>query len=145
MTSPNTQTLTLSDSDVKDAEAISRQLEDVPANELRVAVTDSNGDRVEIPTNLAAFLRSALRAASTDQPVALMGLPEQLTSAEAARKLGISRPTLLKMARENRIPSHKVGSHTRFFTHDVQDLAHQLTDNATASLNALRDAELAED
>lgn len=145
MTSPDTQTLTLSDSDAKDAEIISRQLEDVPAEQLRVAVTDSNGDRVEIPTNLAAFLRDVLRAASSGQPVALTGLPEQLTSAEAARKLGISRPTLLKMAREDKIPSHKVGTHSRFFTHDVQDLAHRLTDNATASFNALRDAEPAED
>lgn len=145
MTSPDTQTLILSDSDAKDAEVISRHLEDVPAEELRVAVTDSNGDRVEIPTNLAAFLRNALRVASSGQPIALTRLPEQLTSAEAARKLGISRPTLLKMAREDKIPSHKVGSHTRFFTHDIQELAHQLTDNATASLNALRDAELTED
>lgn len=145
MTSPSTQTLTLSHSDAKEADAISRRLEDVPADELRVVVTDSNGDRVEVSTNLAAFLRSALRAASSDRHVSLMGLPEQLTSAEAARKLGISRPTLLKMAREDKIPSHKVGSHTRFFTHDVQELAHRLTDNAAASLNALRDAELAED
>ncbi|MET7773635.1 helix-turn-helix domain-containing protein [Nocardia sp. NPDC005366] len=33
--------------------------------------------------------------------------------------MGISRPSLMKLVREEKIPSHKVGSHTRLHSKDV--------------------------
>lgn len=45
--------------------------------------------------------------------VGVVTLPEELTTTTAAERLGISRPTLMKMIKRGEIESYKVGTHTR--------------------------------
>ncbi|WP_232318000.1 helix-turn-helix domain-containing protein [Neomicrococcus aestuarii] len=50
----------------------------------------------------------------------------------------MSRPTLMKLALSGEIPSHKVGSHTRFDRTDLQTFAEQRTQKQRKSFDELR-------
>ncbi|MEU6828516.1 helix-turn-helix domain-containing protein [Nocardia beijingensis] len=51
--------------------------------------------------------------------VTIGSIPTEVTTTVAATMLGISRPSLMKLVRQEKIPSHKVGSHTRLYSKDV--------------------------
>lgn len=82
------------------------------------AITES-GETVQLPAEVTQIIRAALNALATHGTVTVGTMPEELTSNTAAEVLGVSRPTLLKMARNDEIASFKVGSHTRFRREDV--------------------------
>lgn len=66
-----------------------------------------------IPRELADLINAVLRAAANGDTITISRLPEVLTTTEAARRLGISRPTLMKRIKDGEIDSFKVGTHTR--------------------------------
>lgn len=90
---------------------------------------------------MTRFLNAALHAAASGRTVGIATPPDELTSVEAAKLVGVSRPTLLKMAKSGDIPSRRVGSHTRFLASDVTEFIRQRTDGRVASFNDFRDAE----
>ena len=57
--------------------------------------------------------------------VKISRVPEELTSTVAAELLGVSRPTLMKWAKEGKIATHKRGTHSRFKREDVLQLKRQ--------------------
>ena len=69
--------------------------------------------------------------------IQIVGVPEVLTTSEAARQLGVSRPTLMKWVRAGEIPSHKVGTHTKLRRDGVLALKRQKTQERAASLEEL--------
>ena len=141
MEANTTQTLTLSREEADEAEQLVRTLADVPVGDLHITVVDRDGREVVIPPRMAGFLRAALRAAASGRPVAVGSVPEELTSVEAAKMIGVSRPTLIKMARNGEIPSRRVGTHTRFLTEDVRGFIRARADRSMEDFNAFRDAE----
>lgn len=81
--------------------------------------TEDNNAPVEIPPELRQLLRQVVSAVARDKSVTIVTSPEEVTTTQAARELGISRPTLMKMIREEQIPAHKVGTHHRLKHSDV--------------------------
>ncbi len=79
-----------------------------------LVVMDASGKMQSLPREVSEILMQTLRALRETGSVSITGLPEEFTSNTAADLLGISRPTLLKLARKGEIESFKVGSHTRF-------------------------------
>lgn len=79
-----------------------------------------------LPTAVARVLELVLEAMAEGRPVSVAAMPENLTTTAAAGLLGLSRPTLMKLVREGRIPSHKVGSHHRLRSIDVLALQDEL-------------------
>lgn len=71
------------------------------------------------PSELAKVIAEVVRAAANGQTITLSRLPDILTTTEAARQLGISRPTLMKKIERGEIASFKVGSHHRLHAQDV--------------------------
>lgn len=120
-----------------EAEDFVNKIDDIQVTGVEVRL--SNGDVLPLPPRLAKFIERMIEAA-TAQTTRIMSLPEELTTTVAADQLGVSRPTLMKWARQGKIDSHKVGSHHRFKTSDVQKLANQLheeKERAFAELRAL--------
>lgn len=79
----------------------------------------ADGEETALPAELQEILLRALRSIASDGEVTIGRTPDQLTSTVAADLLGISRPTLMKWARDGEIDSFKVGSHTRFQRDEV--------------------------
>ncbi|MEG2490423.1 MAG: helix-turn-helix domain-containing protein, partial [Aurantimicrobium sp.] len=73
------------------------------------SVSLENGEIVELPTQLSRVLEAVIETAAQGGRTSFSSVPSELTSAAAARLLGLSRPTLMKLIAERQIPSHKVG------------------------------------
>lgn len=105
----------------------------------RIQLILANDEVVTLPPATANLIQRTLDALTKHGAVSIGTLPEELTSTTAADILGISRPTLLKLAREGEIDSHKVGSHTRFKREHVLALAQQRRNEQLAALDDLRE------
>lgn len=128
----------LTPSDISDAQQVVRRFEDVKPQDLRFKIETDAGEAVQIPAGLNELLRVVLGLASQGQKVSLSTPPTALTSVEAAKTLGMSRPTLMKLASEGRIPSTKVGSHTRFSANDIKEFALSQQSERRKSFDELR-------
>lgn len=73
----------------------------------------------EVPAQLAGLVEDLVKRVADGQHVSVGGAPEEITTTVAAKMLGMSRPTLMKLVREHEIPSRSVGKHTRLRTQDV--------------------------
>lgn len=79
----------------------------------------ADGKEVTLPADLQRVLLGTIASIASDGEVTVGRTPEELTSTVAADLLGISRPTLMKWARDGEIDSFKVGTHTRFKRDEV--------------------------
>jgi len=63
----------------------------------------------------------------------------ELTTTEAADLLNVSRPHLVKLLKQGKIPHHKVGSHHRVYRRDVLSYKEGQRKTAEDALQALTD------
>lgn len=98
------------------ARGVLNQLEG-PAGSL---VVERDGHRAApLPPELGKLFQHVLSVLARGGTVTVGGLPNVLTTSAAAELLGVSRPTLMKMINDGKIPSHRVGSHHRLASDDV--------------------------
>ncbi|AIT61961.1 helix-turn-helix domain-containing protein [Corynebacterium doosanense] len=90
-------------------------------SQARQAVQEGTPLGTSLPPELRNVVRQFVKAASEGKTVTIGTLPQELSTTEAARQLGMSRPTLMKLVHNEEIPAHKVGSHTRLHLKDVQE------------------------
>lgn len=115
--------LTIDDETVDEARSA---LADLLGGQGALTVRMSDGTHAALPSTVERVLMGALSSLAEHGSVSIGHMPEELTSTEAADVLGLSRPTLMKRAKAGEIPSHKVGTHTRFRRDDVLDLREKL-------------------
>lgn len=105
--------ITISDSTIADAQA-------TPVKRgSTLVLRTAEGNEVQLPESVQHMLLGALATVASEGEVVIGRMPEHLTSTVAADLLGVSRPTLMKLAREGEIDSFKVGTHTRFKRDEV--------------------------
>ncbi|MDY6052151.1 MAG: helix-turn-helix domain-containing protein [Rothia sp. (in: high G+C Gram-positive bacteria)] len=116
------------------------------SDKLSITVKVSGARAEEIGSELLHTLKTALAIIGSGQKVEITALPQDLTTTVAAKRIGISRPTLMKLIREGKVPAHKVGSHFRFRTEDVDAyrvaLLKEQTEKQEQAFNELRNLEL---
>lgn len=134
-------TVNLTNGEIQDAQDVTRQFKDVDPKDLRIRLETKEGKAVQLPPGLVRLLQLVLRLASSGEPITLGQPPRVLTSVEAAKTLGISRPTLLKLATDGEIASHKVGTHTRFARKDITDFAEERRVERRSAFDDLRTLE----
>ena len=87
---------------------------------LKLRVVD--GDRaepIELPAGSVALLASILEAMAVGCGVVIVPQSAELTTVQAAETLNVSRPFLIKLLEEEKIPYRKVGKHRRIRMEDV--------------------------
>lgn len=97
----------------------------------------ADGTSVELPREVSQIVRRVLAALSDHGIVTVGTMPAELTSNTAAGVLGISRPTILKLAREGELASFKVGTHTRFRRDDVLEFKQRREASRRATLEEI--------
>lgn len=131
------RSLLVSSNEMEQARQISSLIDLTEAAGAFDVVTESH-EHIRVPAELAGVVRAVIDAMSRGATVTVGAMPPEITTTVAAKELGISRPTLMKMIRDCTIAAHKVGSHTRLKTADVLALRQQRHDAKRRAFDDLR-------
>ncbi|MDX8354835.1 helix-turn-helix domain-containing protein [Cognatiyoonia sp. IB215182] len=87
---------------------------------LKLRVTDGEqAEPIELPAGAVALLMDILEAMAAGQGITIMPENAELTTVQAAEVLNVSRPFLIKLLDEQKIPHRKVGKHRRIRMEDM--------------------------
>ena len=84
-----------------------------------------NGEEIELPESLFHLLKQLVHDMSQGRAVMLVSRNQVLTTQQAADILNVSRPHLVKLLEENRIPFTKIGKHRRINFEDLMVYKHK--------------------
>jgi excisionase family DNA binding protein len=104
--------------DAELAAKASRMLSRRAKTALRIRLDD--GEELTLPTAAAKLLTHLLTEMSQGNAVTLIPLHAELTTRQAADFLNVSRPHVVKLLEQNKIPFHKVGTHRRIRFSDLE-------------------------
>ena len=98
---------------------------------------DAGGQSVVLGRELSGILTQIIEILASGGSVTIGAMPLVLTTTNAAKLLGVSRTTLMKSVASGALPSHKVGTHTRLNSADVQEFRRQRLERQRAAFEAL--------
>jgi len=105
---------------------------------LRLRVTDGEqAEPIELPAGAVALLMDILEAMASGRGVTIIPENAELTTVQAAEVLNVSRPFLIKLIDEGRIPCRKVGKHRRLRMEDVMAYKSAIDQEREAVLDQL--------
>jgi excisionase family DNA binding protein len=126
---PN-ETITPTDQDTRIArtssEALAPLLEENDAGEAHIRFwrEGEQGADIVLPHSAVRILYSALQEMAKGHTVTLLPVDAELTTNQAAELMRVSRPSLIKMLDENKLPYRKIGAHRRIRYEDVLTYLH---------------------
>ena len=77
------------------------------------------GEQVELPQDAYRVLRQVIEAMRHNLAVTVVPQSLTLTTQQAADLLGVSRPTVIKLLNEGKIPFERAGTHRRILLYDL--------------------------
>jgi excisionase family DNA binding protein len=86
---------------------------------VRLQVEGTNRATISLPEAVARPLLNLLLDLAEGRAVSVADADEELTTREATDLLNVSRPYLTQLLKEEKIPSHKVGTQYRVYRKDV--------------------------
>lgn len=110
--------------------------------EVRPVDGDTPAAPVVVPAEALRLLVDLLTELAQGNAVTIAPLHQEITTQQAANLLNVSRPFLVKLLDEQKIPSRKVGSRRRVLLKDVLDYKQRDADERLAVLASIaEDAE----
>lgn len=94
---------------------------------------------LRLPPKVLRMFADMLGAMAQGQPVTILPRSTELTTQEAAMILNVSRPYLIKLLTEGKIPFHKLGKHRRICQEDVLKYKAERQKLSLDALQALAD------
>jgi excisionase family DNA binding protein len=102
----------------------------------RVQNDDQLSEEITLPASAVRLLKNILAAMAQGHPVALRPLKAELITRQAAVLLQVSRPYLIALPEERKMPFRLVGQHRRVQHEDLR--AYKRKDNEGSSLESSR-------
>jgi excisionase family DNA binding protein len=99
--------------------ALREQVNEISRSGYRPVLMGPDGHHVELPDSAFRALMFVVRGMAAGRTMTLMPSDQRLTTNQAAELLHVSRPHLIKLLEEGRLPYEKVGSHRRLRLEDV--------------------------
>jgi excisionase family DNA binding protein len=141
-----------SDHEIAQAREASRQLARLlPADDssatapaLRLVTDDNHHEMIAIPPGALRLLVDMLTQLGQGHAVTVLPQNAELTTQEVADYLNVSRPYVVKLIEEDKLPARKVGKHRRVAFEDLLRFDEQQRARQRAALDELAriDAEL---
>ena len=105
---------------------------------LTVQVMDTDQDEpIELPAGAVTLLLDILGAMASGQGITIIPEDAELSTVQAANILHVSRPFLIKLLEEGKIPYRKVGKHRRIRMEDVMNYKRAIDQQREAVLDQL--------
>lgn len=114
----------------------SRQLSGLGKRNLRVHIPDTRED-VILPAAAVRLLVALLSEMAQGNAVTLIPIHAEFTTQQAADFLGVSRPFLVKLLEEGKLPYRKVGTHRRVLFEDLKNYKAEIDRKRLETLNEL--------
>jgi excisionase family DNA binding protein len=86
---------------------------------LRLRQKEDGEVAIELPAAISRMVMELLMLIGKGEAVTLVPIGAELTTQQAADLLNVSRPFLIKLLIEKRIPYHTVGTHRRIRAEDI--------------------------
>ena len=94
-------------------------------------------EEIEIPFQAFLLLKSILNNMAKGKSIALLLSDSELTTQQAADILNISRPHLIKLLNQGKIPYRKVGTHRRILLTEILEYESKLKKERRQNLDLL--------
>ncbi len=91
-------------------------------------------EKIRIPLKDLKLLATILKATSQGRPISIVPIATEMTTQAAAEFLGCSRPHLVKLLEEGKIPFTKVGKHRRVKYEDIVTYRKKMKENQKSRL-----------
>jgi len=96
-----------------------------------------DGEQVPLPEEVYRILVNVVEALREGKVITVVPQTQRLTTQEAADFLGVSRPTLVKLLDQGKIPYEQPGRHRRILFTDMLRYAEQRRGERTAALDRM--------
>jgi excisionase family DNA binding protein len=100
-------------------------------------LVDKTKTSPELPEKAVQLLKELLFFISEGKSISIIPTDCELSTQDAADILQVSRPHVVKLLEEGKIPYHKAGSHRRILQRDLADYELSLKKTRKASLDYL--------
>ncbi|NEW55764.1 helix-turn-helix domain-containing protein [Nocardia cyriacigeorgica] len=133
-------TVAVSPREIEQAREVQAFLDDTGSllASLVVAAGPSASRNLTMPSELSALVFHLVDLIGRGCTVTIGSIPNEVTTTVAARMLRLSRPSLMKLIRDGKIPAHKVGSHTRLYSRDVLEFRRAQLEAQSQAFDELR-------
>jgi len=114
-----------------------RRLSRYAQRDLKLQIAGKHGQTIKLPASAVRLLVRLLSEMAAGNAVTLVPIHAELTTQQAAKALGVSRPFLVKLLDEGSIPSRKVGTHRRVLLRDLMAYRQKTDQNRLKALDEL--------
>lgn len=128
--------ITPSRTDMTLARETSRRLAALLDEETEYRIQLLDGETLALPNAAVRLLVEALAEMANGNAVAVMPVHNEFSTQQAADLLNVSRPFLVQLLEDGKIPFHKVGTHRRVRYNDLRAYQYKIE---AQRLNALDD------
>jgi excisionase family DNA binding protein len=116
LTLPNKHDSSLAE---KSSRLLATYVQSTKAPTFQIVTPDGKVSKIHIPASALKLLVDILVQMAEGSAVTLLPIHAELTTQEAADLLNVSRPYLVKLLNEKKIPFRKVGTRRRILTEDI--------------------------
>ena len=104
---------------------------------LRIETDEEASESIAVPVAALRLLEEALTEMAKGNAVTLLPVHAELTTQQAADVLNVSRPFLIRLLDDRKIPCRKVGTHRRVRFDDLMRYKHQIDRHRLEALEEL--------
>jgi excisionase family DNA binding protein len=102
---------------------------------------EETSEKIKIPLSALKLLGDILKAMGQGKLISLVPISAEVTTQAAAEILGCSRPHLVKLLEEGKIPFVKVGKHRRIKFDDIMNYRKQMKEQQKQNIIDIMNAD----